>query len=736
MTSAEVPRMKLEHTVELSGPITDLAVSAEDRANPLIMVMFEGARPPEIVAANTGTLSAAREHALWRGTPDMDDTLFLADVMATATINGSEIVLHGDDGGIQQLSGHSTPIATLGRCPSADGELLLSGSDGGTIRLWNPQTGQQLRLGEPAGRTAVLHSYIGSDGSPRIVSGSKTGTLRIWNPRLKGPLRIGSVSTRGFSDRVAVQDLLNRTTLVSALAEVLDPCVDDGPSVITIEGAWGSGKSTVLEFVRSRLTEKHDNPPQGRKLTVFGADRMLRQPPAHVPSLKQPNKRLVVSFNPWRHQSSEQVWAGLAQAVAASAESAIMPDPKAKERYWFARNAHKVDRRHLQRQLWKRIYSPLLSFAGLGFGLSLLAQLTKMNVSWAWVATATLATLGVLHTGKRYFWDRASSFLPGELFGGPVTSNAFAGPITDPLIRDPYYHAKSGYLYLVQHDVKTLLEDLSEHGYQVVLLIDDLDRCTPRTTAQVFEAINVFLSDDFPATRFVLGLDTSVVSSHVDHAYKELADAKIVTHVDDPSPGWTFLRKLVQLPVRLPRTTEENVDQVLLAHLGPVHTTRVPTPRKRVSVSDANSVSRTATLIAWSRTAEAEQTVIAIERHAEVREHLRRRLKAQPEQSVREEKRLLNIWQFYLRVLGSVDVQQACHLVAVAEIATRWPAYLHRVRGGWQELADAVGDDVQWGATVAKLGFAYSDRKASANLRELLQDCDAQAVAGLANRLF
>lgn len=105
----------------------------------------------------------------------------------------------------------------------------------------------------------------------------------------------------------------------------------------------------------------------------------------------------------------------------------------------------------------------------------------------------------------------------------------------------------------------------------------------------------------------------------------------------------------------------------------------------------------------------AEQEIIAVERHPDVRRHLRHRLRAQPEQSVREEKRLLNVWQFYLRVLSSADVGQTCHLVAVAELAVRWPAYLHRLRGGWQDLADAVGDDVWWGATIARLGFACSD---------------------------
>ncbi|GAB2814163.1 hypothetical protein GCM10027200_12420 [Lentzea nigeriaca] len=721
--------MSLDRVIELGAPITAIAVNREVREDPLLKVSLEG-RFEVIVHANTGAEYTGGPREYWHAARSGQLSTNDGKVMAL----GPDITVRGV-GGARTLRGHRDDIATLGLCPSDGDPLLMSG--GGTIKLWDLRTGEQLRMGLPGGQTTVLLGYLGSDGLPKIASGGPRGLLHIWDPQLPVPPRTGPVSTRGFSDRVATEDLLDRSALVTALTEVLT--ADDGPTVITVEGAWGSGKSTVLEFVRGKLAGELEEAPRGRKLTVFGADRMLYRPPVQATLPKPPNKWLTTSFNPWRHQSSEQVWAGVAQAVASAAEPAIMPDRNAKDRYWFARNAHKVDRRHLQRQLWKRIHSPLLSFAGLGFGLSLLAQLTKLNVPWAWVATAALAVLGVLHTGKRYFWDRASAFLPGELFAGPVASNAFSGPATDPLIRDPYYHAKSGYLYLVQHDVKALLTDLGTHGYQVVLLIDDLDRCTPRTTAQVFEAINVFLSDDFPATRFVLGVDASVVASHVDHAYKELADAKVVAHPDDPSPGWTFLRKLVQLPVRLPRTTEDNADRLLEAHLGFVHGEQ-PVPPRGVDVRWTPDLeielSELAAHLIPSPVEKVERVIIAIERHADVREHLRRRLRAQPEQSVREEKRLLNVWQFYLRVLASADVKQACHLVAVAEIAVRWPAYLHRLRGGWQDLANAVDDDVRWGATIAKLGFAYSDRKAAANLRELLRDCDAQAVAGLADRLF
>ncbi len=344
--------------------------------------------------------------------------------------------------------------------------------------------------------------------------------------------------------------------------------------------------------------------------------------------------------------------------------------------------------------------------------------------------------VGLLHTAKRYCWDRASAFLPGELFAGPVSAAAAsAQPVADP-----YYNARSGYLYLAQHDVTELLHDLEQHGLQLVVFVDDLDRCTPKTTAEVFEAINVFLSESLPRTRFVLGLDPVVVASHVDRAYRELADAEVVAHPDDPSPGWTFLRKLVQLPIRLPRTTADDVTRVLDSHLGPVHHPGPTTPTANARPATATAAVP-ATISAEPGPARplprpaVEAAVVAIERHADVRAYLHRRLTAQPEQSIREEKRLVNVWQFYLRVLvGTTDVRQACHLVTIAELVTRWPAHQHVLRKHLTAFAEAQDDDLAWGTAVARAGLKHAG--AAADLRELLRDCDARAVAALAKRLL
>ncbi|PRY36180.1 P-loop NTPase fold protein [Umezawaea tangerina] len=643
---------------------------------------------------------------------------------------------------LRRLDGHTTAVTALEWVPLVDGGLVASASRGGTIRLWDPDTGEQVEVLVPVGHARALAHFTGSDGGTRLVSAGDEGTIEVWDLGHLRSTRLGPVLTRGFGDRTATVDLLDRDAFVSTAAELLRPASttdsDVGPNVLTVEGPWGSGKSTLLELVKARLTTTVRAGP-GRRLRVWQADSLLRRPPTRAPSDDVPlTASVVATFNPWRHQSSEQVWAGLAKCVTDAVEDALLPDVDGRERHWFTRNTTRIDRRHTQRELWKRIRSPFLAVGVLGLGLAVVAQLAKLPIPLPWLIAVPAAPLvvGLLHTAKRYCWDRASAFLPGELFAGPVSAAAAsAQPVADP-----YYNARSGYLYLAQHDVTELLHDLEQHGLQLVVFVDDLDRCTPKTTAEVFEAINVFLSESLPRTRFVLGLDPVVVASHVDRAYRELADAEVVAHPDDPSPGWTFLRKLVQLPIRLPRTTADDVTRVLDSHLGPVHHPGPTTPTANARPATATAAVP-ATISAEPGPARplprpaVEAAVVAIERHADVRAYLHRRLTAQPEQSIREEKRLVNVWQFYLRVLvGTTDVRQACHLVTIAELVTRWPAHQHVLRKHLTAFAEAQDDDLAWGTAVARAGLKHAG--AAADLRELLRDCDARAVAALAKRLL
>jgi hypothetical protein len=89
---------------------------------------------------------------------------------------------------------------------------------------------------------------------------------------------------------------------------------------------------------------------------------------------------------------------------------------------------------------------------------------------------------------------------------------------------------------------------------RVVIFIDDLDRCSPTRTLEVFESIKVFL--DIKGFIYVIGLSYDTISKLITTAYKESG----IT-------GEHYIRKIIQIPVMVP---EWNVDDIerLIENLG------------------------------------------------------------------------------------------------------------------------------------------------------------------------
>ena len=80
---------------------------------------------------------------------------------------------------------------------------------------------------------------------------------------------------------------------------------------------------------------------------------------------------------------------------------------------------------------------------------------------------------------------------------------------------------------------------------QIVVLIDDLDRCLPATAIQTLEAIRLFLF--VPKTAFVIGADEAMIEYAVRQHFPELPVAA------GPLPyARNYLEKLIQVPFRIP----------------------------------------------------------------------------------------------------------------------------------------------------------------------------------------
>lgn len=99
---------------------------------------------------------------------------------------------------------------------------------------------------------------------------------------------------------------------------------------------------------------------------------------------------------------------------------------------------------------------------------------------------------------------------------------------------------------------------------QLVVLIDDLDRCLPATAIDTLEAIRLFLF--VPKTAFIIGADEAMIEYAVREHFPDLPLSS------GPLPyARNYLEKLIQVPVRIPALgipeTKTYVTLLLVEHL-------------------------------------------------------------------------------------------------------------------------------------------------------------------------
>ena len=95
---------------------------------------------------------------------------------------------------------------------------------------------------------------------------------------------------------------------------------------------------------------------------------------------------------------------------------------------------------------------------------------------------------------------------------------------------------------------------------KLVILIDDLDRCTPERVIENLEAIKLFLS--VPGTAFVIGADPRIVEHAIRLRYAERA----LDQRDDDTDRLIkdYLEKVIQIPYRLPRLSSSEIETYMV----------------------------------------------------------------------------------------------------------------------------------------------------------------------------
>lgn len=124
---------------------------------------------------------------------------------------------------------------------------------------------------------------------------------------------------------------------------------------------------------------------------------------------------------------------------------------------------------------------------------------------------------------------------PGEIETKLTEVGEFLKPAEERSIPDQIYHFRE--------EFEELLREAKID--QLVVLIDDLDRCLPATAIDTLEAIRLFLF--VPKTAFVIGADEGMIEYAVREHFPNLPLAT------GPVPySRNYLEKLIQVPFRIP----------------------------------------------------------------------------------------------------------------------------------------------------------------------------------------
>jgi hypothetical protein len=365
-----------------------------------------------------------------------------------------------------------------------------SGSDGGEGIDLESETDSGNADSEESFATEKMKQ---SDTSGGAISGSTTGRPsesettderdggETNGTEIDEPYSGGTHSAWGTNDSSTALDVLGFDTYVYVLKDFLTHEHTKPPLTVSIEGEWGTGKSSFMAMLSNLIDSEHE---RSQYITVY--------------------------FNPWRHERDETLWATFMLVFFQTVTSKL----RFRDR-WYG---------HLtllwRRFGWQQGRSNVLRLGVVVLLVSLAVLLPRMATALeTWLIAqgipvpVQLDTLGTLGQG-------ASVFALGVW-----TWRNVATPIERELrsyIADPEYVNRVSFIERFHSDFGEIIRAYIRDDQRVFVFIDDLDRCPPSKVATVFQSINMMISTEDSRIFFILGMDRPKVIAAIAAKHEDI----------------------------------------------------------------------------------------------------------------------------------------------------------------------------------------------------------------------
>lgn len=307
-----------------------------------------------------------------------------------------------------------------------------------------------------------------------------------------------------WSDNETSQDLLGFKVHANLLIDVVK---DDTvlPITIGVFGDWGSGKSSILQIIKDTFEEKDEN------------DNFIE------------NDTLCIYFNGWTFEGYDDAKAALLNAILKELEENKKLTSEIKDavtekakKLWQS-----IDWMRGAGMVLKNVALPAVSAYFTG-GASLIPFTYQKLSEWGTNSPETLIKKLQSEDGKDFFKSITKEETEGD---------------------------KKDKTNAVAEFRKNFIDLLDVTKFKrLVVIIDDLDRCSPERIIENLEAVKLFLN--VPKTAFIIGADSRIVKHAIEHKYKNNSQIEEdnTRIIDD------YLEKLIQLPYSLPKLSEPEVE--------------------------------------------------------------------------------------------------------------------------------------------------------------------------------
>jgi formylglycine-generating enzyme required for sulfatase activity len=357
------------------------------------------------------------------------------------------------------------------------------------------------------------------------------------------------------SDQPAKKDLLGFKPYVEAIADFLTDPDTKTPLTLSIEGKWGYGKSSFMEQLEEMLTKRDER---------------------------------TVTFNAWRHDREESLWAAFALEFMHQISSDQSFKQKASSwiKLYFKRFDWKYGRIELLRGL--TIWSSFIVITGT---LILLFFLKGFQWIDSFSQTVFADSSGLSQNALSWLIGvGGGAGLIGIIFSVMIKLKSVAGSPFDfdfnRYFTSPDYENRVAFIERFHKDFNNIVNAYAGKYNKVYVFIDDLDRCEVPKAADLMQAINLMISYDLRLI-FIIGMDrekvaASIAVKHekllpylysVNPSFEDLADKteesddqvscsednSNLTYVNGLRYGYEFIEKFIQVPFTVPVPTDADL---------------------------------------------------------------------------------------------------------------------------------------------------------------------------------